>query len=180
MLGFDGLRYDHPDYYAGAVLSQLFGGGMSSRLFQEVREKRGLVYSIHSFSSSFTDSGLFGIYAGTGEQEVAEMMPVICDEIAKLADSLDEAEVGRSAAQLKAGILMSRESTSARCEHLANHLLLFGRPLTPEEIVAKVNAVGPTDVERVARRMFGSAPTLVSLGPVSRVPDYAELRRRMS
>ena len=179
VLGFDGLRYDHPDYYAGAVLSQLFGGGMSSRLFQEVREKRGLVYSIHSFSSSFTDSGLFGIYAGTGESEAAEMMPVICDEIAKLADSLDEAEVARSAAQLKAGILMSRESTSARCEHLANQLLLFGRPLTPAEIVAKVNAVGPTDVERVARQVFGSVPTLVSLGPVSRVPAYDEIRRRM-
>jgi predicted Zn-dependent peptidase len=179
VLGFDGLRYNHPDYYAGAVLSQLFGGGMSSRLFQEVREKRGLVYSIHSFSSSFTDSGLFGIYAGTGESEAAEMMPVICDEISKLPDSLDEAEVARSAAQLKAGILMSRESTSARCEHLANQLLLFGRPLTPAEIVAKVNAVGPTDVERVARQVFGSVPTLVSLGPVSRVPAYDDIRRRM-
>lgn len=180
VLGFDGLRYGHPDYYVGAVLSQLFGGGMSSRLFQEVREKRGLVYSIHSFSSSFTDSGLFGIYAGTGESEVEEMMPVICDEIAKLAQTMDEEEVARSAAQLKAGILMSRESTSARCEHLANHLLLFGRALTPQEIVAKVNAVTPADVARVARQIFGSVPTLVSLGPVSRVPDYADLRRRMS
>jgi predicted Zn-dependent peptidase len=77
----------------------LLGGGMSSRLFQEVREKRGLVYSIHTFSSSYTDTGIFGVYAGTGEAEAEEMMPVICDEVLKVADTLDAAEVARSAAQ---------------------------------------------------------------------------------
>jgi predicted Zn-dependent peptidase len=180
VLGFAGVSYHDPDYYAAAVLSQLLGGGMSSRLFQEVREKRGLVYSIHTFSSSYSDSGLFGIYAGTGEKEAAEMMPVICEEVLKVADTLEEVEVTRSAAQLKAGTLMSRESTSSRCEQLASQLLLYGRAIPPEEVVARIEAVGTADVARVARRIFGSAPTLASLGPVANVPDLDAVRRRLA
>jgi predicted Zn-dependent peptidase len=179
VLGFDGVSYHEPDYYPAAVLSQLLGGGMSSRLFQEVREKRGLVYSIHTFSISYTDCGIFGVYAGTGEAETEEMMPVICDEIMKVADSLDAVEVGRSAAQLKAGTLMSREGTSSRCEQLASQLLLYDRPIPTEEIVAKIEAVGVEDVARVARRIFATAPTLTSLGPVSRMPSLDEVRRRL-
>ncbi|HXU58326.1 MAG TPA: pitrilysin family protein, partial [Verrucomicrobiae bacterium] len=114
VLGFSGVSYHDPDYYAAAVLSQLLGGGMSSRLFQEVREKRGLVYSIHTFSSSYSDAGLFGIYAGTGENEVAELMPLVCDELVKLADILEDEELVRARAQLRAGLLMSRESTGSR------------------------------------------------------------------
>jgi predicted Zn-dependent peptidase len=180
VLGFSGVSYHDPDYYATAVLSQLLGGGMSSRLFQEVREKRGLVYSIHTFSSSYSDSGLFGVYAGTGEKEAAEMMPVICEEVMKVADTLEEIEVTRSAAQLKAGTLMSREGTSSRCEQLASQLLLYDRPIPPEEVVARIEAVGPTDVARVARRIFASAPTLASLGPVANVPDLDAVRRSLA
>ncbi|HVO02802.1 MAG TPA: pitrilysin family protein [Candidatus Cybelea sp.] len=180
VLGFPGVSYHDPDYYVAAVLSQLLGGGMSSRLFQEVREKRGLVYSIHSFSSSYSDCGLFGVYAGTGESEAAEMMPVICDEILKVGDSLAEAEVARAAAQLKAGTLMSRESTSSRCEQLASQLLLYGRPIPPEEAVTRIEAVTPADVMRLARRIFGSSPTLASLGPVAKVPSLDAVRRRLA
>lgn len=179
VLGFSGVSYHDPDYYAAAVLSQLLGGGMSSRLFQEVREKRGLVYSIHTFSSSYSDAGLFGIYAGTGEKEAAEMMPVICDEVMKVADNLSDEEVKRSAAQLKAGTLMSREGTSSRCEQLASQLLLYDRPVPAEEIVAKIEAVGVPDVTRVARRIFASPPTLASLGPVAEVPSLDAVRRRL-
>jgi predicted Zn-dependent peptidase len=179
VLGFDGVSYHDPDYYPAAVLSQLLGGGMSSRLFQEVREKRGLVYSIHTFSSSYTDSGIFGVYAGTGETEAEEMMPVICDEILRVADTLDPGEVARAAAQLKAGTLMSREGTSSRCEQLASQLLLYDRPIPTEEIVAKIEAVGVEDVARIARRIFSSSPTLTSLGPVSRMPSLDEVRRKL-
>jgi len=180
VLGFSGVSYHDPDYYAAAVLSQLLGGGMSSRLFQEVREKRGLVYSIHTFSSSYSDCGLFGVYAGTGEAEATEMMPVICDEVLKVADTLEEIEVTRSAAQLKAGTLMSREGTSSRCEQLASQLLLYDRPIPPEEVVAKIEAVGVADVARVAKRIFSSAPTLASLGPVANVPSLDAVRRRLA
>jgi len=179
VLGFAGVSYHDPDYYAAAVLSQLLGGGMSSRLFQEVREKRGLVYSIHTFSSSYSDCGLFGVYAGTGESEAAEMMPVICDEVMKVADTLEEIEVKRAAAQLKAGTLMSREGTSSRCEQLASQLLLYDRAVPAEEVVAKIDAVGSHDVARVAKRIFRSGPTLASLGPVARVPDLDAVRQRL-
>src|SRR5262249_8544844 len=156
VLGFAGVSYHDPEYYAAAVLSQLLGGGMSSRLFQEVREKRGLVYSIHTFSSSYSDCGLFGVYAGTGATGAAVMMPVICDEIMKVADTLIEAEVKRGAAQLKAGTLMSREGTSSRCEQLASQLLLYGRAIPAGEVVAKIDAVTAGDVAHVAKRIFGS------------------------
>jgi predicted Zn-dependent peptidase len=179
-LGFHGVTYSDPDYYAAAVLSQLLGGGMSSRLFQEIREKRGLVYSIHSFTSSYADGGIFGIYAGTGEKEVAELLPVVCDELAKLPDDMSEPEVKRAAAQLRAATLMSREKPSARCEQLASQLLIYGRPITPAEAVARIDAVTIDDLVRLARRLTQSAPTLTTLGPIGQVMEYDALRKRLS
>jgi predicted Zn-dependent peptidase len=179
-LGFHGVNYADPDYYVAAVLSQLLGGGMSSRLFQEIREKRGLVYSIHSFTSSFADGGIFGIYAGTGEKEVAELLPVVCDELAKLPGDLTEPEVKRAAAQLRAATLMSREKPSARCEQLASQLLIYGRPIPPAEAVARIDAVTIDDLARLARRLTQSAPTLTALGPIGQVMEYDALRQRLS
>ena len=179
-LGFLGVTYTDPDYYAAAVLSQLLGGGMSSRLFQEIREKRGLVYSIHSFTSSYADGGIFGIYAGTGEKEVAELLPVVCDELAKLPDDLTEPEVKRAAAQLRAATLMSREKPSARCEQLASQLLIYGRPISPAEAVARIDAVTIEDLTRLARRLTQSPPTLTALGPIGQVMEYDTLRKRLS
>ena len=125
VLGFDGVGVHDPDFYAHSVLSTLLGGGMSSRLFQEVREKRGLVYSIYTFTGGYHDGGLFGVYAGTGEDEVAELVPVVCDEIAKVGADVTEDEVARARAQLKAGTLMALESTMSRCEQL-------GQPARPD------------------------------------------------
>lgn len=166
-LGFEGLAYDDDDYYAASVLSALLGGGMSSRLFQEVREKRGLVYSIYSYQSAYTDGGLFGVYAGTGSDEVTELMPLIADELNKVRLSVDEDEIARARAQLKASILMSLESTSSRCEQLARQMLIYGRPVPAEEIVAKVDAVTAGDVVRVAERLFSTKPTLSAIGPLA-------------
>ena len=179
-LGFPGVTYTDPDYYVAAVLSQLLGGGMSSRLFQEIREKRGLVYSIHSFTSSYADGGIFGIYAGTGEKEVAELLPVVCDELAKLPDDLTEPEVKRAAAQLRAATLMAREKPSARCEQLASQLLIYGRPIPPAEAVARIDAVTIDDLKRLARRLTQSPPTLTALGPIGQVMEYDALRQRLS
>jgi predicted Zn-dependent peptidase len=174
-----GVSYQDPDYYASTVLSTLLGGGMSSRLFQEIREKRGLVYSIYSFASSYVDGGLFGVYAGTGEGEAGEIVPLICDEVAKVADSVDEEEVVRARAQLKAGILMGRESSSARSEQLAQQLLVYGRPLSAEEIVARVEAVDATQVARVARRIVAGPLTLATLGPIGGVEPYDKITARL-
>lgn len=179
LLGFDGVANEDPDFYGASVLSTLLGGGMSSRLFQEVRERRGLAYSVYSFTASLNDSGLFGVYAGTGEEEAAEVVPVICDEVMKVTEGVTEEEVRRARAQLKAGILMSLESTSSRCEQLARQMLAYGRPIPVSEIVAKIEAVEGADVVRVARRLFAGVPTVATLGPLARVEEYATIRQRL-
>ena len=180
LLGFEAIGFRDPDHYAGLLLSTLLGGGMSSRLFQEVREKRGLVYSIYSFLSSYSDGGLLGIYAGTGEDEVAELIPVVCDEMVKLRDGVEAAELKRAQTQLKASILMGRESSGARAEQLAQQMLAFGRPVPTEEIVGKIEAVTLDDLSRLARRLVASPPTLATLGPVSGVEDLDRLKSRLS
>ncbi len=152
VLGFPCAGYGDPDYYPTLLLSTLLGGGMSSRLFQEVREKRGLVYSIYSFSSPFMDGGLFGIYAGTGESEAAELMPVTLEELHKVQVAVSEVELARARAQVKASLLMSLESTGSRCEQLARQLQVFGRVIPTAETVAKINAVTTADICRAAAR----------------------------
>jgi predicted Zn-dependent peptidase len=179
VLGFEGLSHHDPDFYALQVMSTLLGGGMSSRLFQEVREKRGLVYAIYSFSGSLRDGGLFGIYAGTGEKQVTELLPVVADEIGKVADRATEEEVARARAQLKAGTLMALESTSSRCEQLAQQMIVFGRPIPTSEIVAKIEAVDSVSVSRVMRRLAASPLSLAALGPIGKVDDYAAIVARL-
>ena len=180
VLGLEGMAYDDEDFYAATVLSTLLGGGMSSRLFQEVREKRGLVYAIYSFFSCYTDGGVFGIYAGTGERQVEELIPLVCDELAKVADDVGDEEVVRARAQLKASILMSLESTSARAEQLARQLMVFGRPLATDEIVGRIEAVDTDAVTRVARRLRSSAPTFAALGPIGRIEAIERIRDRLA
>lgn len=181
VLGLEGVAFDDPDYYAMGVLSTALGGGMSSRLFQEVREKRGLVYSIYSFTSAYDDGGLFGLYAGTGEEEVPELMDVVCDELRRAADEpMDEDEIARARAQIKAGVLMSLESTSSRAERLARQLMVFGRPIPVTEVAAKIDAVTAEDLRRVAGRMLASPPTLAALGPVARLCAYDEVKARLA
>jgi predicted Zn-dependent peptidase len=180
VLGFPGLPLDDPDYYAASVLATAFGGGMSSRLFQEIREKRGLVYAIHAFAHGYRDGGLFGIYAGTGEDEAAELMPVLCDETMRLAAGLSEVELARAKAQMKAGLLMSLESTGARCEQMAQHMLIHGTPFDPADMVRRIEAVDDAAIARVVARWRGTRPTLAALGPVSRLEDFERLRARLA
>ena len=179
VLGFPGVSYADDDYYVASTLSTVLGGGMSSRLFQEIREKRGLVYTVYSFASSYADGGIFGVYAGTGEDEVEELMPVLCDEIVKSADSLTEEEVARARAQLKASILMGLESTSARCEHVASQLLIYGRPIETQELVRKIDEVDLGSVKRLARRIFAGAPTFTALGPIAKVESFDRIVARL-
>ncbi|MDU8941169.1 pitrilysin family protein [Wolbachia endosymbiont of Drosophila malagassya] len=169
VLGFPSVGYNDPDYYAALMLSLLLGGGMSSRLFQEIREKRGLVYSVYSFNAPFLDGGVFGIYAGTGEKECAELVPVTLEELKKVQKNVGEDELARARAQLKASLLMSLESTGSRCEQIARQLQLFGRLIPVAETVARVEAVTTEDIRRVAARIFTQKPTLAALGPVKHV-----------
>ena len=179
VLGFPAVSHTDPDYYTQAVLATMLGGGMSSRLFQEVREKRGLAYSIYSFASSFLDSGLFGVYAGTGEDEVAELTKVVAEQIRAATLPAGEEEVRRARAQIKAGLLMSLESTSARAEQAAGQLLVFDRIITTEEIVSKIDSVTGDDMARVARRIFAGKPTLAAMGPLARLPSLNDIGERL-
>jgi len=179
MLGFEGLTYNDDDFYAASVMSMILGGGMSSRLFQEVREKRGLVYSVYSFVSSYADTGMFGIYAGTGEKDTAELIPVVCDEIGKICTHITEQELLRAKTQMKASVLMSLESTSSRAEQLARQLMVFGREIPTSETVERIEAIDSTSILRVAKRIFASTPTLAALGPIKNVEDYDAVKKRL-
>jgi predicted Zn-dependent peptidase len=180
VLGFPSAAYADPDYYPTLLLSTLLGGGMSSRLFQEIREKRGLVYSIYSFSAPFMDGGLFGIYAGTGESEAEELIPVTLEELRKVQIKVTEAELARARAQVKASLLMSLESTGSRCEQLARQLQVFGRVVPIAETVTKINAVTVEAVRRAAARHFRAAPTLAVLGPAQRVPMLVDIAEKLA
>ena len=180
VLGAAGLSYHDDDFFALSVLSTLLGGGMSSRLFQEVREKRGLVYSIYSFSSAYADGGLFGVYAGTGEDQVAELIPVLCGTLTDVAGgTLTPEEVVRARAQLRASVLMSLESTASRAEQAAQQMLIYGRPLTTAEMIDRVEAVDRTAVERVAQRLLAHRPSLAAVGPLSRLEPFERICRRL-
>jgi len=180
VLGFNGVSYDHPRFYASSVLSTMLGGGMSSRLFQEIRERRGLVYSIFSFANSYTDGGVFSVYAGTGEDEVAELIPVMCDELTRAGDGITEEELARARAQLKAGLLMGMESTSNRCEQMARQQLIFGRTVPMEEMIEKIAAVDADAVREAAALVLTGTPTVAVLGNLDKVEDFDRIRARLS
>jgi predicted Zn-dependent peptidase len=180
VLGFPGVPARDPRIYTAAVLSTLLGGGMSSRLFQEVREKRGLVYSIYTFVSHFKDGGLFSLYAGTGESEAAELMPVVAEELAKAAQRIEPEEIQRAVAQVRATLLMARESTGARAEALAGQIATFGRPLSTEEILTEIGRVDVESVQALAHQCFTGTPTLVAIGPISEVEPLERFARRLA
>ncbi|WP_281301298.1 MULTISPECIES: pitrilysin family protein [unclassified Iodidimonas] len=171
-LGFPSVSFDDPDYYASQVFSTLLGGGMSSRLFQEVREQRGLAYTVYSFLNSHVDGGLFGIYAGTSPEQAGELLQVMAGEMLAMADHAPEVEIARARAQLKAGILMSLESTSARIEHMARQYHLFDRFISPAEMVAKIEAVDARALVSVCERLLSEgALSIASVGRRGTLPD---------
>lgn len=178
VLGFEAFPYRHPKYYDKAILSTILGGGMSSRLFQEIREKRGLVYSVYSFTAAHSQTGIFGIYAGTSAKELKVLMPVVVDEIKKIStDLVSDKEFNRAKVQLKAGIKMGLESSSSTAEVLARQNLIHGRSLSIKEIVEKIDAVTKEDIRSIAAQIFASKPTYTLLGAVDEYMPYDELEK---
>lgn len=149
-----GCSFDDDRYYAMQVYSTVLGGGMSSRLFQEVRESRGLAYSVYSFTSSHQDTGLLGIYAGTGPDMAADMMPVIRGEMEALVKGPDQHEFDIALAQLKSGLVMALEATTSRMEQLGRQMLVFDRIIPVEEMISNVEAVTVQDVAAVAKEII--------------------------
>ncbi len=176
ILGFDAPSHVDENYYTSKVLCTLFGGGMSSRLFQEIRERRGLVYSVYSFHSAHSDCGQFGIYAGTGPNSLPELVPVMCDEIKKLSHTLDNKEIERAKAQLRASSLMSRESMLSRADQNAKSVLLRGYVRSPDEIIEQINNVNKENLCQTAEKIFSSEPTLAALGPLNQLATFDEIK----
>ncbi|KGF67749.1 peptidase M16 [Hoeflea sp. BAL378] len=177
LIGFEGRAYQVRDFYCSQLLANILGGGMSSRLFQEVREKRGLCYSVYAFHWGFSDSGLFGVHAATGAEDLAELVPVILSELAKAADGVEEQEINRSRAQVRSGLLMAQESPAARASQIARQMLLFGRPVSNAELMERLANLTPKRLSDLAGRLFFDTPITVSaIGPIGNlltIPDMA-------
>jgi predicted Zn-dependent peptidase len=164
-LAMQGLPLGHAELYSLQVFTAVLGGGMSSRLFQEVREKRGLCYSIYAFHMPYSDTGVFGLYSGTDQSDAPELMQVVVDEIADATATIDESEINRAKAQMKAGLLMALESSGARAEQLARQILAYGRPIPLDEIVAKIDAVTEASVRAAGAALLRrSRPAIAALG----------------
>jgi predicted Zn-dependent peptidase len=167
-LAMEGVPQLDPSLHSLHVFTSALGGGMSSRLFQEVREERGLCYSIYTFHWPYSDTGMFGLYAGTDASDVPELMRVVIDEIAQAADTITEAEVARAKAQMKAGLLMALESSGARIEQLARQIMVYGRPIPLAEIVTKVEAVTVESTRAAGRALLARSQAAIAvLGPGS-------------
>jgi len=165
-LALQGVSTRDEQLYNLQVFTSVLGGGMSSRLFQEVREKRGLCYSISAFHMPYSDTGLFGLYAGTDERDAPELMSVVINQIGLATENLSEAEVARAKAQMKAGLLMALESSEARLGQLARQMLAYGRPIPLDEIVAKVDAVTVESARAAGRMLIARGrPAIAALGP---------------
>ncbi len=168
VIGFESVSHFDPDNYAAHLFSNAVGGGMASRLFQEVREKRGLAYSIYTFNWSFADTGLFGLHAAASPRDAAEVMKVALDCLSAALDDLDEAEMRRGRAQMKMSLLTALESSPARAEQIARQTGIFGRVLTSAEIVEKIDGLTLAEVRAAGRRLLSGVPTLAAVGPASR------------
>ncbi len=165
-LALQGLPVRDPRLYSLQVFTSVLGGGMSSRLFQEVREIRGLCYTIQAFHMPYSDTGMFGLYAGTDEADAPELMRVVIDQIENATETLNEAEIARAKAQMKAGLLMALESSEARLGQIARQMLAFGRPIPLDEIVAKVEAVTVDSARAAGRALIARGrPAIAALGP---------------
>lgn len=177
MLGLPGISFHDKDYYVWQLMATILGGGMSSRLFQEVREKRGLAYTVQAFLSAYADSGVFGIYAAANENKAAEMLRVICDEVMKLQHNISDHELQRAKNQIKSNLLMSRESSSSISEWIGRHLLFYGRYRPAEEITALIEKISKDDIIRACNALLAhDMLTVTTLGPQGRLPDYNTVR----
>lgn len=167
VIGFEAPSFRDDAYFTSLVYSVLLGGGMSSRLFQEARERRGLCYDIHAFGWGFSDSGLFGVHAATGNTQVEELVEVIMKELRAVAlEGPNEAELQRAKAQLKASLLMSLESSEARAGQIARDTLVFGRQLTTAELIERIDDVSIANVGALAASFATmKQPVTASVGP---------------
>jgi predicted Zn-dependent peptidase len=168
---FPGVAANDADFHLAQIHAMVLGGGMSSRLFQEVREKRGLCYSIYAFTNNFQDTGFTGIYAGTGEKEAGELSAVIAGEMEAMTAGVSDAELARAKAQLKSGLLMGLERPGTRAEQIAGQIFTFGELQSAAEIVAQIDAVDVPALRGYAARIM-TQPSMAAMGPVKKLERH--------
>ncbi len=166
-IGLKGLSYAHEDRYSMHLLNTILGAGFSSRLFQSIREQRGLVYSIYSYHVSFFDTGLWGVYAGTDRKNVSEVVNVIVDEIENLSGTVTEDELQRAKNQLKGNLILALESTSNKMTNIAKQEIYYGKYFTPKEIIQKVDSITLANIQALANRLVSENSFAMTVyGPV--------------
>lgn len=167
VLGMQGLAYDHEEMYALHLLNTVLGGGPSSRLFQEIREERGLAYSVYSFQTSYRDAGTFAVYAGASPDAMEQVVDLILQSFRDVGQQgVSPEELAEAKEQLKGQIMLGLESTSGRMSRLGRGELLLGRVLTPDEVISQIDSVTPEQVHALARRLFQREPLVLSaVGP---------------
>jgi predicted Zn-dependent peptidase len=176
VLSFSAPGYRHPDIYGLQVLSSLLGGGMSSRLFQEVRERRGLCYSVFSFGTAYEDAGCFGVYAASSPSHTRELIDVTAEVMLSAAEEVTAEEINRAKAQLKASLVMNLESASARADQIARQFLAFGDVPDISTLIARIGAVEASDVSHLASRiMRGNTPALSAVGQLSELASHGQI-----
>jgi len=179
-LSLESANYLSDDIYTAQIYATALGGGMSSRLFQEVREKRGLCYSIYASAGAFADSGMMTIYAGTSGDDLAALANITVDELKRAGEDISEEEVARARAQMKAGMLMGLEGASSRCERLARMVSIFNRVPRLDEVIAKIDAVDAATVKDFAADLCTKPAALALYGPVADAPDVSQLAKRLA
>ena len=180
-LAFEGPGYLSPEYHAAQIWTTAMGGGMSSRLFQKIREERGLCYSIFAQSGFHDDTGMVTIYAGTSGEQIADLANLTVDELKRAAEDMTETEIARARAQLKAGLLMGLESPTGQAERMARSLAIWGRVADPAEVAERIDAVTVADVRAHAEALIRNArPALALYGPVKSAPSRARLAERLA
>jgi predicted Zn-dependent peptidase len=181
VLNFAAPNYRDPRIYQMQVLSAILGGGMSSRLFQEVREKRGLCYSVFSYGTSYEDVGQLGVYAATSPENTAELIEVSSKVMLSMGDAVTVKEVDRAKAQLKASLVMNLESASSRADQIARQYLAFGQVPEMATLVERISAVTADDVKALAASIFSAhVPSLSAVGQLSSLESHKAIAARFS
>jgi predicted Zn-dependent peptidase len=181
VLSFEAPSYRDPDIYVLQVLSNILGGGMSSRLFQEVREKRGLCYSVFSFGAAYEDAGQVGVYAATSPEHANELLDLTSEVMLSVGQEVSEAEVARAKAQLKASLVMNLESASSRADQIARQFLAFGEVPAIATLTAKIEAVTPEQVRALAERLFRHhKPAFSAVGHIGQMAGYDTITRHFA
>jgi predicted Zn-dependent peptidase len=173
-IGTKGIAQGSDDRYAMYLLNTILGSGISSRLFQEVREKRGLAYSINSYTISCFDTGLWAVYAGTDSKYVDEVVDIVIDQMKNLPNSLDTDEIKKAKSQLKGNLVLALETVNSKMINIARQEIYYGKYFSPDEIIQAVDSITPDEMKELSRRLVSDGPfALTVYGPVKTLKKHS-------